>query len=176
MNEPKSRAICVGEVMIELLRENDGRFAIACGGDTFNTAVYMARAGADVGFATALGDDPYSDGILALIAAEGVASEAILRVNGRLPGLYVVDVDPAGKRHCNFWRDEAPARDLFELPDWMRVAESLTAAEQTFILRNFFMANVSRMIWLLHNTTGGERSDREATDTRKGSSPWPRER
>jgi 2-dehydro-3-deoxygluconokinase len=129
MNEPKSRAICVGEVMIELLRESDGRFAIACGGDTFNTAVYLARAGADVGFATALGDDPYSDGIMALVAAEGVASEAILRVNGRLPGLYVVDLDPAGKQHFNFWRAEAPARDLFELPDWNRVAAGLITAK-----------------------------------------------
>ncbi len=129
MSDPKSRAICVGEVMIELLRESDGRFAIACGGDTFNTAVYLARAGADVGFATALGVDPYSDGIMALIAAEGVASEAILRVNGRLPGLYVVDLDPAGKQHFNFWRAEAPARELFELPDWNRVAASLVTAK-----------------------------------------------
>jgi 2-dehydro-3-deoxygluconokinase len=129
MSDPKSRAICVGEVMIELLRESDGRFAIACGGDTFNTAVYLARAGADVGFATALGDDPYSDGIMALIAAEGVASEAILRVHGRLPGLYSVDLDPAGKQHFNFWRAEAPARDLFELPDWNRVAASLITAK-----------------------------------------------
>src|SRR5450631_3475980 len=132
MNEPKSRAVCVGEVMIELLRGGDGRFAIACGGDTFNTAVYLARAGNDVAFATALGNDPYSDGIMALIAAEGVSSEAILRVNGRLPGLYLVDVDPAGKQHFNFWRDEAPARDLFELPDWNRVAASLITAKLVY--------------------------------------------
>jgi 2-dehydro-3-deoxygluconokinase len=132
MGDPKSRAVCVGEVMVELLRESDGRFAIACGGDTFNTAVYLARAGADVGFATALGDDPYSDGIMALIAAEGVSSEAILRVNGRLPGLYVVDTDPAGKPHFNFWRAEAPARDLFELPDWNRVAASLITAKLVY--------------------------------------------
>jgi 2-dehydro-3-deoxygluconokinase len=59
MSDPKSRAVCVGEVMIELLRGADGRFAIACGGDTFNTAVYLARAGADVAFATPLGDAPY---------------------------------------------------------------------------------------------------------------------
>jgi 2-dehydro-3-deoxygluconokinase len=129
MSEQKSRAVCVGEVMIELLRGGDGRFAIACGGDTFNTAVYLARAGADVAFATALGHDPYSDAIMALIAAEGVASDPILRVHGRLPGLYVVDVDPAGKQHFNFWRDEAPARDLFELPDWNRVAASLMTAK-----------------------------------------------
>ena len=51
MSDPKGRAVCVGEVMIELLRGGDGRFAIACGGDTFNTAVYLARAGTDVGYA-----------------------------------------------------------------------------------------------------------------------------
>src|SRR4030088_3231912 len=102
----RSRVVAVGEVLVELARGGDGRFGIGCGGDTFNTAVYLARAGAEVAFATALGDDPYSEGILALIAAEGVSREAILRVNGRLPGLYVVDLDPAGKQHCNFfWRD-----------------------------------------------------------------------
>ena len=61
MSEQKSRVVCVGEVMIEIARGSDGRFGIACGGDTFNTAVYLARAGIDVAFATALGDDPYSD-------------------------------------------------------------------------------------------------------------------
>ena len=86
-NEPskKPASICVGEVMIEMARGGDGRFAPACGGDTFNTAVYLARAGIDVGFATALGDDPYSDSILALAAAEGIATDLILRVPGRLP-------------------------------------------------------------------------------------------
>ena len=132
MSDPKPRAVCVGEVMIELLRGGDGRFAIACGGDTFNTAVYLARAGTSVAFATALGDDPYSDGIVALIAAEGISSEAILRVNGRLPGLYLADLDPAGKQHCNFWRDAAPARDLFELTDWNRVAASLLTAKLVY--------------------------------------------
>jgi 2-dehydro-3-deoxygluconokinase len=132
MSDPKPRAVCVGEVMIELLRGGDGRFASACGGDTFNTAVYMARAGADVAFATALGHDPYSDAILALLAAEGVACDPILRVNGRLPGLYMVEVDPAGKQHFNFWRDEAPAGDLFELPEWNRVAASLISAKLVY--------------------------------------------
>lgn len=128
----KHSAVCVGEVLIELSRGGDGRFAIACGGDTFNTAVYLARAGIDVAFATALGEDPYSDGILALLAAEGVSSAAVLRVAGRLPGLYLIDLDPAGKQHFNFWRDEAPARALFELPDWNRVAASLATARLVY--------------------------------------------
>jgi len=45
MAETKSRVICVGEVMIELARGTDGRFGLSFGGDTFNTAVYLARAG-----------------------------------------------------------------------------------------------------------------------------------
>ena len=132
MNEPRTRAVCVGEVMIELLRGGDGRFAIACGGDTFNTAIYLARAGTEVAFASALGDDPYSELILALTAAEGVGSDLILRAGGRLPGLYLMDVDPAGRQHSHFWRREAPAGDLFELPDWGRVAAGLVTAKLVY--------------------------------------------
>jgi 2-dehydro-3-deoxygluconokinase len=128
MSNPRYGAVCIGEVMIELSRGADGRFAIACGGDAFNTAIYLARAGIGTAFATALGDDPYSDAILALLAAEGVACEAILRVNGRLPGLYLVDLERTGKQHFSFWRGEAPAHELFELPDWQRMAASLMAA------------------------------------------------
>src|SRR2546421_217882 len=57
MAEQNNRVIAVGEVMVELARGGDGRFGMACGGDTFNTAVYLARAGLDVSYATALGDD-----------------------------------------------------------------------------------------------------------------------
>ncbi len=35
---------------------------------------------------------------------------------------------PAGERSFRYWRDGAPVAELFELPDWMRVAESLMAA------------------------------------------------
>jgi len=124
----RTRVISVGEVMVELARGGDGRFAVGCGGDTFNTAVYLARAGADVAFATALGDDTYSDGLLALAAAENVGRDLILRVPGRLPGLYLVDNDTSGKRRLHHWGDGAPARDLFELNDWARIAEGLLGA------------------------------------------------
>ncbi len=132
MSEPKPHAICVGEVLIELGRGADGMFALSCGGDAFNTAVYLARAGIDVAFASALGDDPYSDSVLALAAAEGVSSNLILRVPGRLPGLCLIEGGPAGERSVRTWRDGAPARELFELPDWMRIAESLSAARFIF--------------------------------------------
>jgi len=118
--------------MIEFVRGSDGRFGLASAGDCFNVAVYLARAGIDAALATALGDDSYSDAIVALASAEGVASELMLRVRGRLPGLAVTDTDAAGTRRHHEWRGEAPARELFELPDWSRVAEGLLKAKLVY--------------------------------------------
>jgi 2-dehydro-3-deoxygluconokinase len=128
MTERNARAICVGEALIELKRGSDGNFAPSCGGDVFNTAIYLARAGIAVAFATALGDDRYSDSVLALAAAEGVASRLMLRAPGRLPALCLAETGAAGERGLHYWRDGSPAGDLFELPDWMRIAQALTAA------------------------------------------------
>jgi 2-dehydro-3-deoxygluconokinase len=129
MSEQHERAICVGEALIELKRGGDGRFALSCGGDTFNTAVYLARAGIDTAFATAIGDDPYSESMLALAAAEGIATNLVLRVPGRLPALCLVEGGLSGERNVRYWRDGAPVHELFELPDWMRLAEALVDAK-----------------------------------------------
>jgi len=124
----KRGVIAIGEVMIELSRGTDGRYGLAFGGDTFNTAVYLARAGVQVSYATALGDDPYSDNLMAFADAEGVASDLVTRLPGRMPGLYLIETDAAGERRFYYWRDTSPARELFELPDWSRLAERLLTA------------------------------------------------
>jgi 2-dehydro-3-deoxygluconokinase len=126
--EQKSGVICVGEALIELARGSDGRFSPSCGGDTFNVAIYLARAGLNAAFASAIGDDPYSNSVVALTAAEGVSSELILRVPGRQPGLSLIEGGAAGERVTRYWRDGAPAGELFELHDWGRIAERLTRA------------------------------------------------
>ena len=76
-------------------------------------------------FASALGDDPFSDAIVSLAQAEGIATDLILRAAGRLPGLALVDADGKGERRVHYWREAAPARELFELPQWSRMAEGL---------------------------------------------------
>ncbi len=129
MTDKRPRIVSVGEALIALTRGGDGRFALASGGDTFNTAIYLARAGLDVAFATALGQDPYSDAIVALAATEGVTTDLMLQLPGRLPGLSLVETDPAGARRATNWHDTAPARELFELPQWALVAESLIPAK-----------------------------------------------
>jgi 2-dehydro-3-deoxygluconokinase len=133
MSDPApARVVAIGEPLIELARGGDGRFAIGCGGDVLNTAVYLARAGADVAFASAVGDDPYSEAMLALAAAEGISRDLILQIPGRLPGLSLIETGGHGIERVHTWHDTAPARDLFELADWNRVAAGMMAAKLVY--------------------------------------------
>lgn len=113
------RIASIGECMVELSPRPGGLFGFGFGGDTLNTAVYLARLGQSVDYLTALGDDPISDRMLVAWAAEGVGTAAVRRMTGRLPGLYLIETDDKGERRFHYWRDRAPARELFagEPPD-----------------------------------------------------------
>jgi 2-dehydro-3-deoxygluconokinase len=128
MSESAKRTNCIGEAIVELARGSDGRFALASSGDTFNTAIYLARAGIGVAFASALGDDPYSDAIASLAKAEGIATDLIAQAPARLPALALLDAGIKGEIRTHYWREGAPAAELFELPNWSRTAESLLGA------------------------------------------------
>jgi 2-dehydro-3-deoxygluconokinase len=111
-----TKVACIGECMIELREEADGRLSRGFGGDTLNTAVYLARLGTSVDYITALGDDSWSDELLASWTAEDVGTEHVARLRGRLPGLYIIQTDPKGERRFSYWRDSA-ARSLFQAPE-----------------------------------------------------------
>lgn len=114
-----SRICCAGEVMIEMAPAAEpGTYRRGVAGDTFNTAVYLARLGCAVSYLTRLGDDPCSEEILACLAAEGIDHRLVRRVRGRQPGLYLIDNDAAGERRFTYWRRESPARETFDtVPD-----------------------------------------------------------
>ena len=103
--------------MIELREEADGRLSRGYGGDTLNTAVYLSRLGTPVDYVTALGDDSWSDELIAAWDAEGVGTGRVLRLPGRLPGLYIIQTDAKGERRFSYWRDTAAARLLFQAPE-----------------------------------------------------------
>ena len=115
------RVVSVGECMLELQGQAFGTMHQTYGGDTLNTAVYLARCGArhglQVEYATALGDDALSGGLLARWQAEGVGTALVRRLPGRLPGLYLIEVDDHGERRFSYWRDQAAARAYFDTPD-----------------------------------------------------------
>lgn len=109
------RIASIGECMIELSATVDDPDLrrLGFGGDTLNTATYLARLGVAVDYVTALGDDSYSERMLAGWRDEGIGTELVGRLKGRVPGLYMIDLDPNGERHFSYWRDRAPAREIF---------------------------------------------------------------
>lgn len=113
----RGEVVAIGECMVELSPRASGLYGLGFGGDTLNTAVYLARLGVAVDYLTALGDDPFSDDMLAAWASEGVGTAAVRRQAGRLPGLYLIQTDSRGERRFHYWREQAPARELFAGPD-----------------------------------------------------------
>ena len=134
--------VCVGECMIEFNQagpnstgSGDALMSRAFGGDVLNTAVYAARRAAGrcrVAFATALGDDPFSDGMLKAWQAEGLETDLVLRFADRLPGLYAIQTDASGERRFYYWRDRSAARDLFKHEATATLAGRLTETEMLY--------------------------------------------
>jgi 2-dehydro-3-deoxygluconokinase len=127
------RVACIGECMVELREQADGRMTRSYGGDTLNTAIYLARLGAPVDYVTALGDDVWSDEMLSGWQAEGVGTDLVVRLAGRVPGLYVIRTDEKGERRFYYWRDSAPARQLFALPQTEALCELLTSYDLIYL-------------------------------------------
>ena len=110
-----TRLVCIGECMLELSGALSDAPSLGFGGDTLNTAVYAARTAAgaiEVAYATALGDDPFSDHMLAGWRSERLATDLVRRLPGRLPGFYAIETDAAGERRFFYWREQAAVRSL----------------------------------------------------------------
>lgn len=123
----------IGECMVELSPRPGGLFGLGFGGDTLNTAVYLARLGVDVEYLTALGDDPFSARMLATWEAEGVGTRFVPRLARRLPGLYLIEIDSTGDRRFHYWRDRAPARELFALPQTPEIVAAMATYDYVYL-------------------------------------------
>jgi 2-dehydro-3-deoxygluconokinase len=112
-----NRVLSIGECMVQLREERKGMFAQGFGGDSLNTAVYLSRLGVSTSYLTALGTDHWSQTMLDHWGREGVDTTLVRRVNGRMPGLYIIQNEPGGERRFSYWRERSPARDIFAAED-----------------------------------------------------------
>jgi 2-dehydro-3-deoxygluconokinase len=122
--------------MVELAasRNGKGSYERRYGGDTLNTAVYLARLldrrQFRLRYVTRLGTDPLSRWMINGWQAEGIDCGLVESVEGRLPGLYLIDTDERGERSFTYWRGEAPVRELFSretdpIPEALETADAL---------------------------------------------------
>ena len=128
-----ARVACIGECMVELRQAARGLYSRASGGDTLNTAVYLARLDVKVDYLTALGDDALSDEMIAAWTAEGVGTRRVLRMPGKLPGLYMIQTDARGERQFFHWRENSAARGLMDVPQTDHILNSLTTYDIIYL-------------------------------------------
>jgi 2-dehydro-3-deoxygluconokinase len=129
--------VSIGECMMELRHRDEETLTLSFGGDTLNTALYVSRLGAAAGmrvsYLTALGDDPYSDRMIAAWQAEGIDTALVARLRGRLPGLYIIRTSAAGERSFSYFRSAAAARDMLKEGRAESLQEKVAAADCIYL-------------------------------------------
>jgi 2-dehydro-3-deoxygluconokinase len=166
---------CIGECMIELTQGTGNQLTRGFGGDTLNTAVYLTRLGMNVDYVTALGDDPFSDEMMAAWQAEGVGSGRVLRIAGKMPGLYAIRTNTAGERSFYYWRDSAAARALLDQPETDAILDALATYNLIYLsgitLSLYSEDGRSRLVAALAKAR--ESGSRIAFDTNFRARGWP---
>lgn len=106
--------VAIGECMLEFKQQQPGLFVQSAAGDIYNFLVYLKRLRPDVNarLFTALGKDRYSDQLLQTWQREAIDTSLVYRIDDKLPGLYLIDVDDQGERHFYYWRENSAARDV----------------------------------------------------------------
>ena len=169
------KVACIGECMIELRQAPGGLFSRGFGGDTLNTAVYLARLGVATDYITALGDDTLSDEMIAGWQAEGIATAKVARLKGKLPGIYMIETDAKGERKFFHWRDSAAARQLMSLPETDAILASLASYDLVYLsaitLSIYDEAGRARLLTALKQIR--QRGVRIAFDTNFRARGWP---
>ncbi|MDI3309194.1 MAG: sugar kinase [Acetobacteraceae bacterium] len=107
--------LSMGEPMLEFSLQpvgTDGRrlYLEGHGGDTSNAAIAAARAGARVGYITAVGQDPAGDSFLALWQREGVDTSCVFRDPENPTASYFVTQTPKGHEFLYYRANSAASR------------------------------------------------------------------
>jgi 2-dehydro-3-deoxygluconokinase len=188
---------CIGECMIELRHLDDDTLALGFGGDTLNTAVYLARCmgggrgsegegerqraggrgsgSASVHYVTALGDDVYSDEMVRRWRAEGIATDHVVRLPGRLPGLYIIRTDDRGERSFTYYRSASAAHELFRGDAGRALVDRLAAFDWLYlsgITLSILGGGARQQLWAGLDRARA-RGVRVAFDTNYRPAGWP---
>lgn len=114
------RFAAIGECMLEVQANGFGPAVFSYGGDTFNTAVYLRRCSSPaeivVSYATGLGTDQLSQSLFKEWQGLGLKLDQVEYIEGRFPGLYLIETDSHGERSFHFWRENSAARAYFYAP------------------------------------------------------------
>lgn len=110
----------LGDAVVDLLPESDGRLLPCPGGAPANVAVGIARLGGTSGFIGRVGDDPFGALMQRTLLTEGVDITYLKQDEWHRTSTVLVDLNDQGERSFTFM--VRPSADLFlettDLPCW----------------------------------------------------------
>lgn len=110
----------LGDAVVDLLPESDGRLLPCPGGAPANVAVGIARLGGISGFIGRVGDDPFGALMQRMLLTEGVDITYLKQDEWHRTSTVLVDLNDQGERSFTFM--VRPSADLFlettDLPCW----------------------------------------------------------
>ncbi|EPB4456629.1 aminoimidazole riboside kinase [Escherichia coli] len=110
----------LGDAVVDLLPESDGRLLPCPGGAPANVAVGIARLGGTSGFIGRVGDDPFGALMQRTLLTEGVDITYLKQDEWHRTSTVLVDLNDQGERSFTFMI--RPSADLFlettDLPCW----------------------------------------------------------
>ncbi|EHX48324.1 aminoimidazole riboside kinase [Escherichia coli] len=110
----------LGDAVVDLLPESDGRLLPCPGGAPANVAVGIARLGGTSGFIGRVGDDPFGALMQRTLLTEGVDITNLKQDEWHRTSTVLVDLNDQGERSFTFM--VRPSADLFlettDLPCW----------------------------------------------------------
>lgn len=126
----------LGDAVVDLLPDGEGRLLQCPGGAPANVAVGVARLGGDSGFIGRVGDDPFGRFMRHTLAQEQVDVNYMRLDAAQRTSTVVVDLDQHGERTFTFM--VRPSADLFLQPEdlppfaagqWLHVCSIALSAE-----------------------------------------------
>lgn len=130
------RVAIIGECMVELQKSAE-QLKQSFGGDTLNTAVYLSRLTREHGitthYVTGLGQDPFSQHMLACWQQEGIDTAQVYLSDNKLPGMYAIETAPDGERSFYYWRNDSAAKYWLRDHDINQLAASLTQCQMIYL-------------------------------------------
>jgi 2-dehydro-3-deoxygluconokinase len=115
------KVISIGECMVQILQRPDGLYSRDYAGDSQNFIQYLSWLGAkkdiEACYMTVMGEDKFGQEIVTQWKDHGINLDLVMTTNKKNTGLYFADVDESGNRDYTYYRSDAAARLLFDLPE-----------------------------------------------------------
>ncbi|MDP4199629.1 MAG: sugar kinase [Bacteroidota bacterium] len=152
--------IGIGECLAELnsVDEESGRgmYQLGYSGDVLNSLSAAKALGLTTGLISALGDDPFTDGLVEVLQSEDIDLSHAPILEGKANGAYFIHRDEGGNPHFHFLRRDSAATYAFSaqpLEDLIRYASSARAVLFSSI-PVAVMKDRNRLIELVRETHG----------------------